>query len=136
MADLAAIAAAAASAFGGGSGVQKALDHEPEQLPRSLPAVCLLFRQVEPKDVATGPLETWAWTWRVNLYVPLSDYAASQASLALIVPRLLAAVRADRTLAGTCEQAFLVDEGREPVFAHAEGYLVKSLTLEAWTEES
>lgn len=135
MADLADIAAAAAATFGAVAGVQNALDHEPEKLPK-LPAVCILFRQAEPQDVATGGLETWAWTWRVNLYVPLRDYRVAQANVATLVPRLVAAVRADRTLGGTAEQAYLTDEGREPVFAHAEGYLVKSLTLEAWTEES
>jgi len=126
------IAAKFAELAGAIAGVGSATDHEPMELGE-LPAVSMLLVRTAQADVATGIVER-TWTWRVSLYLELRDYAEAQASMATLVPLLLDVTKNAPDLAGTCEQATLSDGGEEPVFAHEQGVLRKSLQLVAVTE--
>lgn len=132
-----AIAKAMAAKLDALSIVERAFDHQPAKLPpRGLAVMSVLFTGFEQTDAFTGPATDNAWVYRVNCYLRLGDYLQAQQKLAELLPEILAIVRDDPTLAGTCEWARLDDTGLEPVFNHDEGYLLKSLRLTAYTEES
>jgi hypothetical protein len=122
---------AAASAI---PGVESAVDHEPEKLPR-LPAVTMLFRVPAQVDAATGPVNDVTWSWTVSLYLPLRDYRRAQQQLKELAPAILRLTRADPTLGGTCDQAIVSALDDDPVFSHDEGWMVARFRLTALSEE-
>lgn len=123
--------------------VGAALDHVPESLPAADPAawVCLLFHGYARDDEhQTGPATQVEWEWEVQSYVRITvggggGYRGAQEALKSLVPALMAAVRANRDLLGTCDRARLVDVGDPPSPDAAEGYLLKPLRLRAVVEE-
>lgn len=117
-------------------GVANVLDHEPgPDLPR-LPCITMLFVSPQQEDVETGPGTANRWTWRITLYVNLDDYYRAQRDLKQLLPDLMATVRRNTDLTGTCEWASLDDEGGEPVFAHDDRIVFKTLRLTARTTET
>lgn len=136
--DIAVAFAAAAAAV---PGIKTALHYTPEQLPE-LPAVTMLPRRIQQDERYTGPTTENLWTWAVYLQLPLggrvagSDFEAAQDLLYDLLPALLAIVRADPELGGTCLKATLADLGEEPDFDPEQRVVVKILELTARTQET
>lgn len=116
------------------AGVISALDHEPKNLPK-MPCVTMLLIRTNQDDVETGLGTEVEYEWKINLYCSLKDYGVAQSEMKTLIPALLKITRTNPRLADTCEWAVMTDGGEDPVFAHEDGWLLKSLRLRARNAE-
>ncbi len=116
-------------------GLNDALDHEPQSLPRAYPVLTMLFVGAPQNDVATGLVEI-TWHWKVNLYVSLMDYRKAQLEMKRLVPLVLKLTRQDPYLGNSCEWAEITDEEEEPIFSTDDKFMLKRLDLRAKTTET
>lgn len=116
------------------SGIQAAVDHEPQRLP-PMPCVTMLFSRYDPFDAETGPGQDVTLEWRVRLYASLSDYRQAQQRIKDLIPPIINEVRLNpKAWDGTDDLADIVtitDQGNEPAFSPDDGYAVKELLLRA-----
>jgi hypothetical protein len=131
------IAAAFAARVVDQAGIATAEPYEPEHVPRRLPAI-QMFGPVQTEINEQSPLghSEWAFHWRLDLYVVLTDYQEAQAEMSAIVPRLLRLPRAERAeggpiLDGTCDEWAVFDAGEDPNPDNKEQMLYKELRLRA-----
>ncbi len=118
-------------------GIVEVLDHEPQNLPRGrFPLITLLFTGARYSHNELGPMSELVWSWSVRLYIRLTDYREAQQALKDLVPAIISVTRLDPTLGGACFDSELQDEADEPTFAHDEGWLLKSLSFSASTDEN
>jgi hypothetical protein len=122
------------------TGVAAAIDHEPgpEGLTAQLGSgavVTMLQQKTTPTVSETGPGADVTRVWSVIIYVLLRDFQTAQNDLEDVLDALLLAALADQSLAGSCDESYLTDDGRHPDFFVDEGVLVKELTLRSIVEE-
>jgi hypothetical protein len=120
-------------------GIAIALDYEPgaEGLP-ALPCTTMIGRGGRRTNQSTGNVEEITWVWDILLYVSMSGsetWGTAQARLHQLTPLLLAAVRADYQLGGSCEWARLIDPSERPKFDIANGWLSKRFELNCIQDE-
>jgi hypothetical protein len=112
-------------------GIRNALDHEPQKLP-TFPCVTMLYTGPEPFDAETGAGEDVTHTWIVRLYVPFKNIQAAQTHLKTLLPALAHVVRANPRLDDQVDFAVISnDNGSEPFFDEAAGFVVKQMRLTA-----
>jgi hypothetical protein len=116
-------------------GLIDAIPYEPQNLPRALPVVTLLFVGAPQATVDTGFKEV-TWHWKVNLYISLQDFRKAQNELKRLIPLLLDITRDDPRLGHSCDWATMSDEEEEPIFQEDDRWLLKRLDLRAKTLES
>jgi hypothetical protein len=130
------IAAAFAKRVVDQAGITTAEPYEPQDIPRRLPAIQMLQVQTEINNESPMGHSEWAFHWRLDLYVVLTDYTEAQTELAAVVPRLLRLPRAERAdggpiLDGTCDEWVVFDAGDGPDPDDHRQVLHKELRLRA-----
>jgi hypothetical protein len=116
------------------AGVTNALDHEPETIPTLERGACVTLMQhrTDATTVETGPGQDVVSEWTVIVYVQLREYEKAQDDLEDVLDALIAVLRDNDRLNGTCDEARLHDDGAVPEFHNDHGVLVKTLRL--WTQ--
>lgn len=108
----------------------------PIDIPRTaFPAVTVFLDGVTEDNVSTSGVTRDRWRFRVDMYVTADSLDVVKVETVLC--EVLAAVRADKSLAGTCFFATVEDGGNIQAVESASGrYLLKTLYVVAETEES
>jgi hypothetical protein len=116
-------------------GIKDADDHEPKNVPRTLPYASILLTRYDPVDAETSTGQDVTYGWKLSLYIALNDFERAQATMKDLLPEVGAAFREHPTADNLVDELRLSDPGVEPAFvvagAGGGGYLRKELQLTA-----
>ena len=111
-------------------GIANAYDAEPEILG-VMPCATLVFSNIEPREIETGPSLDVTWRWMLRLYTNLSDLVAAQRQLQEITWECLRIWAVDPTLGRRIEWWTVADSGEQPSYDARLKWLRKQLVVEA-----
>lgn len=115
------------------TGLNFAIDHDPDQALPALPGVTLSLIGVMPRAVDIGsPSSDWECEWVVRLYLPFFNREQAHDDLVTYLPEIGSVVRALDAVGPLPEGAEL-NVGEEPEYDTREGSrkVVKRMTLAA-----
>jgi hypothetical protein len=117
MADLLAIKKVAVREFRKVPDLKRVVDHQPELLPKTLPALTMLILAPRPRIIETGGGVEVTYQWRLNLYTNRPTYEKGQVQLEVLLPQLVQVLAANPMLDGLCNGATIVEDATEPIFS-------------------
>lgn len=134
MTDLSAIETQITAVLSGITDFKTVLDYEPMEI-NTLPAATIFYTGFNLTDATSPNVQRVTHRWAVRAYVLLQDAEKAQDEIKTLIPKVVSAFRANRTLTSTCEFSTLTGCEVGVILDQNKAQIVADFTLEAQVRE-
>ncbi len=134
MTDLSAIETQITAVLSGITDFKTVLDYEPMEI-NTLPAATIFYTGFNLTDATVPNVQRVTHRWAIRVYVQLQDAEKAQDDIKALIPKVVSAFRANRSLTGTCEFSTLTGCEVGVVLDQNKAQIVADFVLEAQVRE-